>query len=199
MSWLRTKVPGLLRSHVPPVDGQRRPTVPAEWIWTFPDAETGLLRRKHTPDRPWRSLHGSNHSLNPRHSLCHHGNHHTAVLHHKLEDVDSGPGASSVEHDAVLEGRRHRRGLMVPVARGPLGGDLGGVSLMPDKCQVREQESHEDEDSGQLWHLHHESFWSLISCWQTQTRSPPQFSQFHFNVFYANQYWFCQKELSNFL
>lgn len=37
--------------------------------------------------------------------LYHHGNHITSLLHPELENVDSGPSASSVEHDAVLVGR----------------------------------------------------------------------------------------------
>lgn len=36
--------------------------------------------------------------------LYHHGNHITTVLHPELENVDSGPSASSIEHDAVLVG-----------------------------------------------------------------------------------------------
>lgn len=60
----------LLQSHIPPVDGQHKPTVPAEWIWTFHDAETELLQEQQTPDQPLHSWpmkpDGSNHqNLNP--------------------------------------------------------------------------------------------------------------------------------------
>lgn len=104
--------------------------------------------------------------------LYHHGNHPTSVLHPKLENVDSGPSASSVEHDAVLVARwprwrpvvLGRRPARQAVLRRPLGMELGGVSLMLDKGQVREQESQEDEDCSQLWHLHHHSFCASISC-----------------------------------
>lgn len=68
--WLTEAADGLLQSHVPAVDGQRRPTVPAEWTWTFHDAETELLQEQQTPTQPWHSWpvkpNGSNHhSLNP--------------------------------------------------------------------------------------------------------------------------------------
>lgn len=60
----------LLRSHVPPEDAQRRPTVLAGWIWTFHDAETEVLQEQQTPAQPWRhrgmKASGSNHQrLNP--------------------------------------------------------------------------------------------------------------------------------------
>lgn len=67
---LREATDGLLQSHLPPVDGQRRRTVPAGWIGTFHAAETELLQEQQTPGQPWPSWpmkpDGSNHqSLNP--------------------------------------------------------------------------------------------------------------------------------------
>lgn len=38
---------GLQSSRLPPADGQRRPTILAEWTWTFPDAERELLQQQH--------------------------------------------------------------------------------------------------------------------------------------------------------
>lgn len=127
----------------------------------FPGAETELLQQQHmSGDQTWIT------------SLCHHGNHHTSILHPELEDVDSGPSASGVKHDAVLVGRRRKGGPAVPgrrpalqaELRRPLTIELGGVSLTLDKRQVGEQQSHKDEDSGQLRDLHHDPFCAFISC-----------------------------------
>lgn len=46
---------GLLQTHLPPVDGQHRRTVPAGWIGTFHAAETELLQEQQTPAQPWHS------------------------------------------------------------------------------------------------------------------------------------------------